>query len=66
MDFVINFPITELRNNAVMVVVDRFSKMAHFMPLRFGRGEADIMMVVKLLFDYIFKLHGLLREIVSD
>ena len=66
MDFMTNFPITESRNNTVMVVVDRLSKMAHFIPLRFGEGEADTIMVAKLLFDHIFKLHGLPREIISD
>ena len=66
MDFMIDFPITELRNNTVMVVVNRLSKMAHFMPLRFGEGEADTIMVVKLLFDYIFKFYGLPKEIISD
>ena len=49
-----------------MVVVDRLSKMAHFMPLCFGEGEVDIIMVVKLLFNYVFKFYGLLKEIISD
>ena len=49
-----------------MVVVDRLSKMAHFMSLRFGEGKADIIIMVKLLFDYIFKLYGLPKEIISD
>ena len=66
MDFVIDFPMTELRNNIIMVMVDWFSKMVYFIPLRFSKGEIDIIMVVKLLFDYIFKFYGLLREIVSD
>ena len=66
MDFMINFPMTESRNNTIMVVVDRLSKITHFIPLHFGEGEADTMMVVKLLFDHIFKLHGLPREIILD
>ena len=49
-----------------MVVVDRFSKMTYFIPLYFGEGEADTMMVVKFLFDYIFKFYGLLKKIISD
>ena len=36
-----------------MVVVDRLSKMAYFIPLRFGQGETDIIIVVKFLFDYV-------------
>ena len=49
-----------------MVVVDRFFKMAHFIPLHFSKGEMDTMMVAKLLFDYIFKFHGLPKKIISD
>ena len=49
-----------------MVVVNRLSKMAHFIPLYFGEGKANIIIVVKLLFDYIFKFYGLPREIISD
>ena len=49
-----------------MVVVNRLSKITHFIPLHFGKGEADTMIVVKLLFDYIFKLYGLPKEIISD
>ena len=66
MDFIINFLITKLRNNAVIVVMDRLSKITHFIPLRFGEGEADIIIMVKLLFDYIFKFYNLLKEIISD
>ena len=57
---------TELKNNTIMVVVDWLSKMAHFIPLRFGEGEADIIMVAKLLFDHIFKLHDLPKKIISN
>ena len=66
MEFIIDFLTTESRNNIIMVVMDWLSKMAHFMPLRFSEGEASIIMVVKLLFDNIFKLYGLPKEIISD
>ena len=49
-----------------MVVVNRLSKIMHFIPLRFGEGEADIIIMVKLLFNYIFKLYGLPRKIILD
>ena len=66
MDFVINFPIIELRDNIIMVVVDWLFKIAYFVPLYFGEGEVGIIMVAKLLFNYIFKLYGLLKEIILD
>ena len=49
-----------------MVVVDWLSKMAYFIPLYFGEGEADTMIVVKLLFDHVFKLYNLPKKIISD
>ena len=66
MDFKINFLITELRNNIIIVVVNRLSKMAHFILLRFSKGEANIIMVIKLLFDHVFKFHGLPKKIISN
>ena len=66
MDFIIDFPITELKNNTLIVVVNWLSKMTYFIPLHFGEGKADIIIMVKLLFDHIFKFYGLLRKIMSD
>ena len=67
MDFMIDLPmIKETKYNAVMVVVDWLLKMAHFVPLCFGEGRASTEFVAKLLFDHVFKLHGLPKEIVSD
>ena len=66
MDFIINFPIIKSRNNIIIIVVNRLSKMTHFIPLYFGESEADIIIMVKLLFNHIFKFHGLPRKIISD
>lgn len=46
-----------------MVVVDRLTKYAHFIPLSHPYTAA---MVARLFLDHIFKLHGMPTSIVSD
>ena len=43
--------------------MDRFSKMAHFIPLK---REATARDVAKLYVDNIIRLHGIPKSIVSD
>ena len=47
-------------------MINRFSKIMHFVPLYFGKGRAFIEFVIKLLFNHIFKLHNLPKKIISD
>ena len=49
-----------------MVMINRLSKIMYFVLLYFGKGRASTEFVIKLLFNHIFKLHGLPKEIVSD
>ncbi len=62
MDFMVNLPPSK-GFDAIMVVVDRFSKMAHFIPTK---DEAMAQEIGRLFFFHIFKHHGLSKDIVSD
>ncbi|KAL8440674.1 hypothetical protein Emag_007832 [Eimeria magna] len=63
MDFVTGLPVSNKGNDAVMVVVDRLSKMAHFIPLPVSSTAADI---AAIFIREIVRLHGIPNSIVTD
>jgi hypothetical protein len=62
LDFIEGLPSSQ-HFNCILVVVDKFSKFAHFVPLKHQFTAYQIAMA---FMDNIFKLHGLPEAIISD
>lgn len=62
MDFIVKLPLSE-NFDSVLVVVDRFSKMAHFIPCKESLSARDLNI---LLFQHVYKHHGFPESIITD
>ena len=63
MDFVVGLPRTQRGHDSIWVIVDRLTKVAHFIPVKVTYGGDKL---AQLYVDNILKLHGIPSRIVSD
>ncbi|WVZ74595.1 hypothetical protein U9M48_022759 [Paspalum notatum var. saurae] len=62
MDFIEGLPVSD-HADTILVVVDKFSKYSHFIPLK---HPFIALTVAKKFMDHVFKLHGFPLAIISD
>ena len=63
MDFITELPKSSRGNDAIMTVVDRATKMTHFIATKTDISAPE---VAELFRDHVWKTHGVPRSIVSD
>jgi len=63
MDFISGLPRTKRNNDSIMVVVDKLSKAAHFIPVQ---STYKVVQIAHIFMQNVFKLHGLPKIIISD
>uniref|UniRef100_A0A8C5LTP9 Gypsy retrotransposon integrase-like protein 1 n=1 Tax=Leptobrachium leishanense TaxID=445787 RepID=A0A8C5LTP9_9ANUR len=62
MDFITDLPMSS-NHNTLMIIIDRFSKMAHFIPIKHLPTASE---TATLFIKHIFSLHGLPESITTD
>lgn len=62
LDFIEGLPVSD-RANAILVIIDKFTKYAHFIPIH---HPFTALQIAKLYLDHVYKLHGLPKAMISD
>jgi hypothetical protein len=63
MDFIVGLPNTSLRHDSIWVIVDRLTKIAHFLPVHTTYNAKKY---AEINLDQIVRLHGIPKMIISD
>jgi len=63
MDFIVGLPRTQSGYDSIWVIVDRLTKVAHFIPAKESYRGAQL---AELYMSWIVCLHGVPKIIVSD
>ncbi len=63
LDFIIALPTTSQGHNAIVVFVDKLSKMIH---IQLTTKKVAALEVAQLFFEVVFAQHGMLTMLISD
>ncbi|CAI7797907.1 unnamed protein product [Closterium sp. NIES-53] len=63
LDFITGLPSTSRGHDSILVVIDKFSKMGHFIPTS---ATATAEATARLFFDRIITIHGIPATLISD
>jgi IS30 family transposase len=63
MDFIVGLPLTPRKHDSIWVIVDRLTKIAHFIPVH---TTFSVERYAEIYIDLIVRLHGVPKTILSD
>jgi hypothetical protein len=63
LESITSFPRTQKQNDSIMLVIDKLSKSAHFIPLK---STFKAINIAEIFMKEIFRLHGIPKTVISD
>jgi transposase InsO family protein len=63
MEFIVGLPLTSRNHDSIWVVVDRLTKIAHFIAVNSTYSAKDY---AEIYLDRVVRLHGIPKTIISD